>query len=193
MHRIKKILQQYSDKPVDESVIKSIIKSGEIKSYKKGEIILTLGERYQKIGYVLKGIVRSYYLTMDGNEMTKNFHVENHMLMDESLFSLTQSICTYEVLEDCELFLISGKELKEIIMRNESLKDIYIACMEEGMRYKIYRENSFMTQSATERYINFRKQYPDLEKRVKQCYIATYLGIAPESLSRIRRVIREEK
>lgn len=60
-------------------------------------------------------------------------------------------------------------------------------------RYKIYRENGFLVENATERYIHFKKLYPDLSERVPQRHIATYLGIAPESLSRIRSAMKENE
>lgn len=63
--------------------------------------------------------------------------------------------------------------------------------LEGGMRYKIYRENGFLVETATERYIAFRKRNPELAERVPLRYIATYLGITPESLSRIRSAMRE--
>lgn len=64
--------------------------------------------------------------------------------------------------------------------------------LESGLRYKVYREGSFLVQNATERYLEFRKRYPDLSGRIPQRYIATYLGITPESLSRIRSSLRED-
>lgn len=54
------------------------------------------------------------------------------------------------------------------------------------------REYAFQIMSATERYITFQKEYKEIEKRVPQRYIASYLGVTPESLSRIRRTIKEE-
>ena len=70
-------------------------------------------------------------------------------------------------------------------------------CIDSGMvgfdelRYKIFRENGFLVETATERYIAFRKRNPELAERVPLRYIATYLGITPESLSRIRSAMRE--
>lgn len=193
MQSIKKCLLQYSEIEIDAKIMESILQIAQIKTYKKGELILAVGEKYWQVGYVLKGVIRSYYLGKEGNDVTKHFHVENQFLMDESLVEYEKSICTYEALEDCEILVVSAKKLKEIILQNESLRMIYITCLEHGLRYKIARENSFLMMSATERYIEFKKEYPRLEKRVNQGYIATYLGIAPESLSRIRRILREEK
>ena len=64
--------------------------------------------------------------------------------------------------------------------------------LEQSMNKKILRENSLISKSATERYLDLKNEYPGIEKRVNQTHIASYLGITPVSLSRIRRVIREE-
>jgi len=64
--------------------------------------------------------------------------------------------------------------------------------LEKTIVYKMHRENAFLIKSATERYLDFKREFPLLEKRVNQSYIASYLGITPVSLSRIRRTIREE-
>ena len=90
------------------------------------------------------------------------------------------------------VMLFPAKELRNKIMDSENLKDLYLASLESGVRYKIQRENAFLTYNATDRYLMFKKEYPNLSDRVKQSYIATYLGITPESLSRIRRTLREE-
>ena len=82
--------------------------------------------------------------------------------------------------------------IRKIIKENVAFKEIWICLLESAMRYKIYRENGFLVENATERYIHFKKIYPDLSKRVPQRHIATYLGIAPESLSRIRSAMKEE-
>ena len=81
--------------------------------------------------------------------------------------------------------------MKALIYSDEQLKNLWIMVLESGMRYKIYRENAFLVESATERYVEFRKRYPMLANRVPLRYIATYLGITPESLSRIRSAMRE--
>ena len=69
---------------------------------------------------------------------------------------------------------------------------MYISLLENALRYKLYRENGFLVESASERYIHFRKQYPQICSEVAQHHLATYLGIAPESLSRIRKALKEK-
>jgi CRP-like cAMP-binding protein len=114
------------------------------------------------------------------------------MIMDEGLIGYKNSICAYEALEDTVLILFEISMLRKMLDENESLKDFYIASLEWGMRYKIYRENEFLTNNATQRYLKFREDFPEIADRVKQSYISTYLGIAPESLSRIRKALKEE-
>lgn len=179
--------------PVDVSALSALLALAEEKHYKKGQIILYSGDPCQYIGYVVRGVVRSYYLNHDGNDITKNFHIEDHFIMDEALLGLNNSICTYEALEDCTLLFAERFQVRLLIKQNDYIKNLYLFGLEDGLRYKIMRENAFLTQNATERYINFKKQYPVLEKRVNLACIASYLGITPESLSRIRRVLREEK
>lgn len=83
------------------------------------------------------------------------------------------------------------KEIKKLIFEHEQLKNVYLLLLENALRYKIYREHTFLVENAMERYLHFKKLYPQLCVNVKQQYIATYLGITPESLSRIRRSIKE--
>ena len=99
----------------------------------------------------------------------------------------------WEVIEDTTVMLFEVKDMKDLIYSDEQLKNIWIMSLEGGMRYKIYRENGFLVESATERYVAFRKRYPQLSERVPLRYIATYLGITPESLSRIRSAMKEDK
>lgn len=168
-----------------------VLAISQIQTYKKGETILGIGEKYINTGVVLSGIVRSYYLDINGNEFTRNFHKEGLMIMDEGLIGYEESICAYESLENSIILMANTKKVKEVLMSNGKLKDLYIASVESGMRYKIRRESEFLTNNATERYLQFKAEYPELVDRVKQSYISTYLGIAPESLSRIRKALKE--
>lgn len=177
---------------LDSEDISSVLSISEIKMYQKSKIIAGISQRITHTGLVLNGIIRSYYLDMDGNAVTKNFHREYGLFMDEGLLGYTETICAYEVVEDAVVMLFETACLKELIMRNENLKNLYIASLESGLRYKIYRENDFLTNNATERYLQFKRDYPELVNKVKQSYISTYLGITPESLSRIRRTLKEE-
>lgn len=185
---IVKMLEKYSKEKLDESIIQTAVDMATYISCKKGDIIINCHDMY----YIISGLVRSYYSTQDGNEVTGLFFPENSFFMSECLFNSTNGIYNYEALEDCRMLKINSAKLKSLIMSDNSLCRVYIRFLEEGINYKISRESSLLTQSASERYINFKKAYPQLENRVNQYHIATYLGITPESLSRIRKNLRKE-
>ena len=112
--------------------------------------------------------------------------------MDEGFFGYPERICMWETLEETTIMVCETAVIKKMIKENDSFKDIWINLLESAMRYKIYRENGFLVENATARYIHFKKLYPDLCDRSPQRHIATYLGITPESLSRIRCAMKEE-
>lgn len=184
--------EQLLDVKLDISDIESILAISQIQTFKKGDIIQRIDEEFSHTGLVLMGMVRSYYLDQDGNEITKYFHKECNLFMDEGLIGYKEAISTYEAIENSIVLFMKTEKLKELIQENEKFKDIYIAALESGIRYKIRRENKFLVNNATERYLQFEKEYPELIDRVKQSYISTYLGITPESLSRIRKGLKED-
>ncbi|MBQ8966566.1 Crp/Fnr family transcriptional regulator [Ruminococcus sp.] len=159
----------------------------------KGSLLSAIGDDTSQTALVLSGIARCYYISEDGSDMTRGFAPEGYMCMDEGLFGYRERICMWETLEETTLMFCKTAELKALIDGSAEFKDIWIILLENAMRYKIYRENSFLTENSAERYIRFRKMFPELSGRVPQKHIATYLGIAPESLSRIRSAMKEEQ
>lgn len=171
--------------------LNEVMQISTLKLFHKGDIIRQIGDENDTVGFVLSGLIRSYYLDENGNETTRYFHPENTLFMDEGLVNYPKSICACEALEDCVVVIFPTKQVKEIALKHESLRNFYIIMLENAVKYKIERENLFLTCTATERYLQFIKKYPTLCDRVRQSYIATYLGIAPESLSRIRRSLKD--
>lgn len=158
----------------------------------KNDMILNMWEKQTEVYIIFSGIARSYYLDKDGNDVTKLFMKENDFCIGESLFSSNKSIQGFEALEDIKALKFKAKELKELLLQDESLSHLYMEFLENSLLYKMEREYAFQIMSATERYIAFQREYKEIEKRINQRYIASYLGITPESLSRIRRTIKEE-
>lgn len=188
---VRRASEQLLDIKLDISDIESVLSISQIQTFRKGNIIQRSDEKFSHTGLVLMGMVRSYYLDKDGNEITKFFHKEFNLVMDEGLIGYKEAISTYEAIENSIILFMNTEKLKELIQENEKFKDIYIVALESGIRYKIRRENEFLVNNATERYLQFEKEYPELIDRVKQSYISTYLGITPESLSRIRKGLKE--
>ena len=177
---------------VSEELIGDIVSLASFRVVKKGEILASIGDDTTYAGLILSGVARAYYIDKDGNDITRGFAQEGVMFMDEGFFGYTNRNCMWETLEETTIMICETAAIKKMIKENDSFKDIWIYLLESAMRYKIYRENGFLTENATERYIHFKKLYPNLSERVSQRHIATYLGITPESLSRIRGAMKEE-
>ena len=144
------------------------------------------------VGITLNGILRCYYVDGDGNDITRGFAPAGTMFMDEGFFGYGERLTMWEALEESTVMMCETSFVKELISSDASFKDVWITLLESAIRYKIYRENGFLVETATERYIHFKKKYPELSASVPLKHIATYLGIAPESLSRIRSAMKED-
>ncbi|MGL4107469.1 Crp/Fnr family transcriptional regulator [Clostridium sp. LP20] len=177
---------------LSNEIIEELISISYEVEFSKNDMILNMLEEQTEIYILLSGIARSYYLDKDGNDITKYFMKENDFCIGESLFSKEKSIQGFEALENIKALRFNAYQLKKLLLEYKNLTKIYIEYLEKNLIYKMQREYSFQIMSATERYINFQKEYKEIETRVNQSYIASYLGITPESLSRIRRTIKDE-
>lgn len=192
INRCNKILSRFSDRIVSADDVADALKFGTERVFKKGELILGMGEKMTKVYFITKGIGRSYYVDSDGNDVTKSFLLEYNFCVSESFFTSEPSSQIFEAIEKMEVIEFCAEEFKRFMLSNPNLKEIYIQMLEQTIVYKMRRESAFQLESATERYLNFKKQFPTLENRVRQSYIASYLGMTPVSLSRIRRALRED-
>ena len=178
---------------ISEETISAAIGFSRFKVYSKGDIIARTGDKANTAGLVISGVIRSFYVDAEGNDITQYFAAEAGWCIDSGMIGFDEMQANWEALEDATVMLFDVKDMKELIYSDDQLKNVWISVLESGMRYKVYRENGFLVENATERYVAFRKRYPELSKRVPQRYIATYLGITPESLSRIRSSLKENE
>ena len=176
----------------DEEILRQAVNFSQFRVVPKGEILKRIGDHAQTVGIVLDGLVRSYYVDSDGNDITRGFAGVGGMCLDEGMMGYQQHICMWETLEASTLMISEVHDLEALISGDEHLKSIWINLLKSSIRYKLYRENGFLTETATERYLHFKRRYPELSNSIPQKHIATYLGITPESLSRIKAAMREE-
>ncbi len=191
VNQLMKIAKQ-NGVEIDAEVLGMIVSKSIFRVVSKGSILQNVGEETKTAALVLNGICRAYYVDGDGNDITRGFSISGTFCMDEGLFGYSESIVTWETLEETTLMFFEIQEIKDLIYENNQLKNLYIILLENALRYKIYRENGFLVENATQRYIHFKKLYPMICESVKQHYVATYLGIAPESLSRIKKSLKEK-
>lgn len=177
---------------ISDEMIEKILEISCKVEFLKNNMILNMWDEQTEVYVIFSGIARSYYLNKDGNDVTKFFMKENDFCIGESLLSSNKSMQGFEALENIKALKFNAKKLKELLFQDENLIRLYIEFLENNLLYKMQREYAFQIMSATERYIAFKKEYKEIEKRIHQHYIASYLGITPESLNRIRRTIKEE-
>ena len=176
----------------EDATLNRAVELAQFKVFLKNTAIKSMGDKASVVGIVLDGLVRSYYIDNDGRDITRSFGANGNIIMDEGAVGYVEYLCMWETLEESTVMLFGTDEFKSLIMSDEKLKTIWIQILESGLRYKMYRENGFLVENATDRYLHFKKLYPKLCNRVPQKHIATYLGITPESLSRIRKAMKEE-
>lgn len=155
---------------------------------KKKDHFLKEGEVCRSIGFILKGYVRLYYLH-DGEDITKDFNFENYFCGSHASFSMQQpSRFNIVAMEDVKLLEISRADLYTLYDKYKSFERLGRLQMERMFDRKEQRESAFLKDDAQQRYHDLLKVYPQITQRVPLKYIASYLGITAETLSRLRAV-----
>lgn len=146
------------------------------------------GQIPRKIAIVKYGLFRYFYLTSNGKEYTKAFISENNFISSYSaMISNMPSYFFIEALEESTIIEISYHKWSELRKENNKWDSLLITFLEKGYILKEKRERDLLLLDAETRYVNFLEEYPDLDKRVNLTLISSFLGIQPESLSRIRK------
>ncbi|WP_245912099.1 Crp/Fnr family transcriptional regulator [Flagellimonas meridianipacifica] len=138
--------------------------------------------------FVLKGCLRTYLIDSSGKEHTMQFAVENWWVSDYlAYYKGGESIFFVECLEDCELMRVRKEDLEGMFLSLSITETYFRLQLENAFAAFQKRILSSLNLTAKERYSQFIQIYPDIEQRVKNYQIASYLGITPESLSRLRK------
>jgi CRP-like cAMP-binding protein len=157
------------------------------KKFEKKVHLLQKGEVCDFEGFILKGCIRSYYIDVNGFEVTLNFSVEDWWVGDVASFhDKTPSQIFFETLEPTELLLLSLEKKEELLARYPKFERMYRLMMQRSLAVMADRLFATIAKPAQERYIDFLERYPQIPQRVPQHYIASYLGVSPEFLSKIR-------
>ena len=156
------------------------------KNLKKKEHLIREGAVCNFIGYISSGTFRSY-VRNDENEFNNDFYFENEFVSAYTSF-LTQAPtnCNIEALTESTIHFISYENLNALIERDNAFLRLSKYISDTYFIKKCKRETSFLKHSASQRFEQLSSLYPDIEQRVSQYHIASYLGIKPESLSRIK-------
>jgi CRP-like cAMP-binding protein len=158
------------------------------------EIYIPEGKIFKKIIYIKKGILRIFFVTASGEEKTFFFRWEGQIAaIPECIFDNQPTRQTWQALEDCELMEIDFDIVEKLSENNISLFKIRLGFAEKMFLDALKRVESFVLDKPEERYQKLIIQKPEIVKRVADKHIASFIGVTPVSLSRIRKRLASQK
>ncbi|KGN97265.1 hypothetical protein HQ36_07935 [Porphyromonas gingivicanis] len=172
--------------------MEQLFKRSKVLMPKKGEFLLTPGQLCKHRFFIEQGAVREYSIDEKGREHLLHFAIEGWFLMNvNSIFFNQPSDYFIETIEPSRILLLDEDEVQHLIAEDSSFDNFTKNLLYEHIQVLQRRITSLQSDSAEERYLYFTQTYPEIMSRVPQLMIASYLGITPESLSRIRRELAE--
>ena len=177
--------------PLSDEMINSIVETTVIKNFKKGTLLLKEGDRANECYLILKGCIRSYVIR-DGEEKTVDFYTEEQSVSPPNFGKTTPSDIYIECIEDTVAVIATPEQEVAMYGKYPELESSALSIAEEMLANYQVSLTDFKTSSAEERYQQLQKERPDLIQRVPQYQLAGYLGITPESLSRIRKRLAQK-
>lgn len=186
MHRNFKFLNSIAS--ISEASFKAITEISEFIEVPAETHVVKLGEIPTKLYMLVGGSIRCYISTESGKEFNKTFYFPVSFVGSlTALLRQSPSQFIFETLSDSKMYAVDYQKLMFLCRTNEDLKDLYTRILE--LLYSKYEARLVdqISLAATDRYKKLLKQNPDIDQLVSQYHIASYLGITPVQLSRIRK------
>lgn len=164
------------------------------KKIRKKQYILQAGDVCKHILFVEKGLLRTYGIDDNGGEHTVQFAPESWWISDMYSF-LTNEPSLYNItaLEDTEVLMLSNTTFEEMVSKVPKMERYLRILMQNNLVAMQRRIMGTLSDSTEEKYTKFTKAFPEIISRVPQHIIATYLGLTPETLSRVRKQLLNKK
>ena len=173
---------------ISEEEFKKIFLYFEELNFSKNELIIKPNQTVDYKFYVLKGCLRSYFIDLSGIEHTVQFAIEDWWIGDyPAYFTGKKSTLNVECLENCTLLRIKKSNWDRLYKEIPKLETYARIQLERGLASTHQKNIDSHRMSTKEKYEYFVDSFPQLEQRIKNYHIASYLGITPERLSRIRK------
>ena len=186
MKELVGVLQSIGNIP--DSEIKRFVELARRTEVTKGSYFIREGYRTNRLGFVEKGLFRNVYLTENGEECTFAFSVENDFVYEcKAMRTSEEAQYSIQAIEDSTVMEVDYKTWVEPFKDSGWWNKILLDLTASELSLKSSREIELMNLNGRERYVHFLERYSGIEHRVRQHTIASYLGITPVSLSRIRR------
>ncbi|MCK0125351.1 Crp/Fnr family transcriptional regulator [Gelidibacter sp. F2691] len=188
MNSPKLIKYLSSNLGIDEAALIVLIAEYPIKKVKRDEFVLRANEFSKHTFFIEKGLLRQYSIDSKGKEHTISFAPENWFVSDrESVYFNSSSVYYIQAIEDSEIVMIDEDFITLLSDKIPRFTEFNNKLLHNHIRHLQNRIHMLLSSNAEERYLEFVKMYPDILLRVPQTMVASYLGITPESLSRVRK------
>lgn len=182
----EKIIRYFSTiQALSDQEAKAIADSAVIRNYAKGDFLLREGQYANDTFFVLQGLIRQYSL-IDGEEKTTAFFTENQWMIALDTAD-TPSKHSWMCEEDCVLMIGDENKAQQLFEAFPRLEFIARKIVENAFVGYQHTMNTYLADSPEQRYIRLLESRPDLVRRLPQYQLASYIGVKPESLSRIRK------
>lgn len=186
MNELKEYLK--NDIPITDAIQEKLNRISVKKEIKKGELILTEDSIIKQHIFVLSGCLRSFYRMKNGKEVTIQFAIKNWWIGDYiTLYTENKSILSIEALTKSEILLMDKNEVEQLHLEYPEIATFQRKSFEKRIAALQKRILSLLTLTASEKYNQFINDYAVFEKVIPNYQIASFLGITPESLSRVRK------
>lgn len=164
-----------------------------IKELKRREHFLQAGKVQKAIGFIANGIVRSSYVDNSGNDITVGFYAESDYATHYPSFIVRKpSNYTIQCLEPTTFVCLSFEDMQWIYQQSPNFERYGRLVAEEILKRQQARIESFIFQTAEERYLDFIERYPTLFNRISLSHLCSFLGIERQSLTRIRQKLAHQ-
>lgn len=185
---ILKNIQRYVElNSEDEQEFTSILKKTRVK---KRQFIVQPGFTCTHQTYVVKGAFRAYFVNNDGIEHTLQFAIDDWFISDfNSYITQTPASLFVEAIEDSLILQLEYNDAEKFCLSNPKFERFFRIVSQKSFAFAQRRILSNLGKTAEERYLEFNSMYPEIVQRVPQYALASYLGMTPEFLSKIRKNI----
>jgi CRP-like cAMP-binding protein len=184
----RKYIDGYISTPINDDEFELVQKAFLPKKLRKKQYLVQEGDVCKYMAFICKGAMRFYSVDDKGIEHIIRFGIENWWITDrESFLSKEPSVYNVDAVEDCELLVVTKQDLDELNRQSSSFAELSKILEQRTFVAAQKRIHAAISRSAEERYNELQKINPSFIQRFPQNMIASYLGVSPETLSRIRK------